>query len=127
MKNIIKFSIGNLSCNGLSKDIYILTNYSSSILQKAYKDSSELLKIQFDENDTELKDFSLDRYVCKNSLLSELVIEKFKRYSCPFRELLDNKKFKDEDEFLKVLIWFIGISMPNDFNWEFLEFESFNE
>lgn len=127
MKSIIKFSIGNLSY-GASKDIYIISNYSSEMLQKGYEDSSKLLDIQFNHN-SKLQDFSLDRYICteyKDNSLSELVIEKFKRYSCPFKELLDTKKFKDEEEFLKVLIWFIGISMPIDFNWEFLDFESFN-
>jgi len=118
--------------HGKSQKVLIKCNKTVEEIQQGYKDSCKLTGVSFNDyccgdNYTGLsrKDESKYQVCCEyeDGYLSKQVIEIFESLNCP-RELLGNKKEKDEEYseyvcmvdteiFTKVWLWFVKLSIPD--------------
>jgi hypothetical protein len=127
-KHVIKIPIGDWSDDGHGKcDIYkIESNYPVGDLQNAYKASCKLTGVQFNHNQdyTGLKpSYRSERLICteyEDGSVSSFAQEVFEEFGCTDKFLLEEGYFDGTKHFTKVLLWFIGLSMPKDWVWNLI-------
>lgn len=120
--------IGDWSNDGHGKCIehIIMSSYSAFDLQEAYKDSCKLTGVQFHNGvnytGLTLSGYRSDRYICTEyaeNKISETAIESLVEYGLDDKQLVEDRYFEGTHHFVETLLWFIGLSMPSDFHYEF--------
>lgn len=122
--------------HGKSDKVLIESNYSEKDLQKAYKKSCKKTGISFNHNDnfTGKKDAILICTDYEDSQITEEAYRALAKLNCPFNDLEfdgigcdevteDNcdELYLNQESFTNLLMWFIGLSMPEDFEWKEVE------
>lgn len=125
----IRIAIGDWSedGHGMCKNYFFISNYETKLLQQAYKESCQLLGVQFHDGENytgikEVEEFGSDRLVCteyEDNQLSQTVVKLFKQHHCPLQQLVQNGNPYNEKEFAELILWFISLSMPTDFQYHF--------
>ncbi|ALA47891.1 hypothetical protein ABE137_12035 [Brevibacillus laterosporus] len=131
MQHIIKIPIGDWSNDGHGqyKVFTIKSNYPVLSLQEAYKASCKLTGLQFNHGDNyaELPNNRISknkRHICTEygeSTISDVAREIFAEFGCPSEVLVEEGYFEGTKDFTKTLLWFISLSMPDDFTYKFEE------
>lgn len=116
--------LGDWSSDGHGKSVnkFIESNVKLSVLEKAYKDSVKKTGIDFEE-------------ICQNyddnSLPYDIQI-KFIELGCPLKDILELDEEEcqetldseeddvrlDDDSYIKILMWFVGLSVEGKFEWK---------
>lgn len=123
------FELGDPSADGhgISEKIFVESNVELDILEKAYEDSCKKTGINFKDICSDYED---------NTLPYE-VQRKFIELGCPMKEIFEwddeeaeeileseeDDIYLDEEPFVKLLMWFIGLSIPDGlgFKWKIVE------
>jgi len=108
--------------HGKKETVTIESNKSVSELQKAYKKSCKLTKLAFDSDGGFAKEKlqicteSEENYLTPETIV---ILEKFK---CPLLPAMKKEEYRfwDPDMFVKLLMWFIGLSIK-DMKWNSTE------
>ena len=123
--------LGDWSSDGHEKSAeYIIeSNKEVGLFKQAYKDSCKKLGIQFNINDDytgrNLEWSQEEEYrVCteyEDNALNGTVRDILEKHSCPIIEELEKEggSFRlSTDQFIRLLMWFICLSMPKDTEWK---------
>ncbi len=102
--------------HGKFEKVLVEVNKTVEEVQNAYKDSVQLTKISFNNNNKYHGFDGIDHLICveyEDKNLSDSVIERFKELGCP-KDILENfieKPFTDT--FTSLWFWFISLSLSN--------------
>lgn len=129
--HVIKIPIGDWSGDGHERcEIFeIESNYPVFDLQEAYKASCKLVGVQFhnEENfiDIDIEKFWRDdRLICTeydDSCLTEFAHTALEMHGIIIKDILNDREYLNENSFTRLLLTFIGLSMPSDWEWEIIE------
>lgn len=137
-KHKIKIPIGDWSNDGHGryKVFEIESNYPVHDLQEAYKESCRIVGIQFNHHYEDYMGIEIDSYrsnerlICteyEDSRLSEFAYDTLIDHGINVDSILgydieEGKEiYLDSDDFTNILLAFIGLSMPNDWEWSFID------
>ena len=118
----IAMPIGDWSADGHGRceEVDFISNYDVHALRDAYKKSVVSIGISFDSDTNR----GIARQICTNYEQAEVPAEVMKQlaalgYNVP-KDILtkDGSGLYHPEEFCKLILWFIGISMPDDWKWE---------
>ncbi|MGG4105263.1 hypothetical protein AAXB25_15200 [Paenibacillus lautus] len=127
-KHTIKIPIGDWSDDGHGKYkvFEIESNYPAFDLQEAYKASCKLVGVQFNHNENYMG-IPIDSYwdnprlICteyEDSSLSEFARDALIEHGLDLDEIMEGGEGALWDEtFTNLLLAFIGLSMPKDWEW----------
>jgi hypothetical protein len=128
-KYAIKIPIGDWSNDGHSQCeiITISSNYPVEDLQNAYKASCKLTGVQLNHNEdyTGLgigRKYGHKRLICteyEESCISSEALGILRDHGLKDRALIEDGYFEGIEHFTEILLWFISLSLPNDFEYEY--------
>lgn len=131
MENIVTLMMGDPSSDGhgRSEEIDVKTNYPVELLQQAYKDSCKLTGVSFNHNNnfTGLKlshSEEQDRLICvdyQDNTIPELALEILEQHGLSDEFLSKDRHFDGADHLAETIMRFIGLSMPEDFEFKLVE------
>jgi len=130
--------IGDWSGDGhdRSEKFLFMSNKTVEEMQQAYKDSCKLTGIQFNHNEnyTDHKNgYGNWWQVCteyEDGTIKKDALEVLKEHGCKPELFMDSYDDDDDDDdftyldpegIARLIVWFIGLSLPDDYYWEFNE------